>query len=96
LREEDQIGCAWIAARLAKAGYVAEDERTTQVVERWRHASPSDCLISRSVDYLKRTGQTEDLQFILDRINDLDETYVFDSGEIVIAPELEPAVYNIA
>jgi 2-phosphosulfolactate phosphatase len=95
-REEDQIGCAWIAARLAKAGYVADDERTTKVVERWGNARPSDCLISGSVDYLKRTGQTEDLQFILDRINDLDETYVFDSGEVVIAPELEPAVYNIA
>jgi len=95
-REEDQIGCAWVAARLLKAGYVAEDKQTSDVVERWGTAKAYECLISRSVAYLKRTGQVEDLEFILDRINDLDETYVFEGSEVIIAPELEKTVYQIA
>ena len=79
-----------------EAGYVAEDKQTSDVVERWGTAKAYECLISRSVAYLKRTGQVEDLEFILDRINDLDETYVFEGSEVIIAPELEKTVYQIA
>src|SRR5947209_12201159 len=65
-REEDQICCAWIAALLARAGYAAENEATVEVLNRWRDAKASDCLNSRSVDYLRRTGQLADLHFILE------------------------------
>jgi 2-phosphosulfolactate phosphatase len=74
-REEDQIACAWIAARLQQAGYVAENAATAEIMNRWRDAPATDCLQSRSVDYLKRTNQMKDLQFILDRINDLQECF---------------------
>lgn len=95
-REEDQIGCAWVAADLMKSGYVAEDRRTSEIVERWRNSTAHDCLISRSVAYLKRTNQMEDLEFILERVNDLDETYLVEDNEVVAAPELDRTSYRIA
>jgi 2-phosphosulfolactate phosphatase len=84
-REEDQIGCAWIASDLVKAGYVPEDKITAEVLSRWGTAQATDCLISHSVDYLKKTNQEEDLEFILERINDLNETYIFHSNEVMLA-----------
>ena len=93
-REEDQICCAWIGAQLVQAGYVPENETTVKVLSRWADAKPADCLISRSVDYLKRTGQFADLRFILERIDDLDETFMLPNEEVVmIAPDV-PAHQN--
>jgi 2-phosphosulfolactate phosphatase len=54
------------------------------VLSRWANAQPHACLISRSVDYLRRTGQLADLRFILDRIDDLDETFIFRNDEVVM------------
>lgn len=83
-REEDQLCCAWIGTELARHGYVPQDRRTSEIVNRWANASSSDCLISKSVDYLKRTGQLADLHFILNRINDLDATFVLQNGQVVM------------
>ena len=83
-REEDQICCAWIAAQLVLAGYTPETETTVEVLRRWAHAKPHACLISRSVEYLRRTGQLADLRFILDRIDDLDETFILRNDEVVM------------
>ena len=52
-REEDQMGCAWIAASLERAGYVPEDAASAQIVHRWGDAPASAWLISKSVDYLR-------------------------------------------
>jgi 2-phosphosulfolactate phosphatase len=88
-REEDQICCAWIAALLARAGYAAENEATVQVLNRWGHAKASDCLVSRSVDYLRRTGQLADLHFILERIDDIDDTFILRDQQVVrITPDV--------
>lgn len=84
-REEDQICCAWIAAELVQAGYVAQDNATVGVLDRWAKAKASDCLVSRSVDYLTRTGQLSDLHFILERVDDVDETFTLQNGEVVAA-----------
>jgi len=83
-REEDQICCAWIAAQLVLAGYTPETETTVEVLRRWAHAKPHACLISRSVEYLRRTHQLADLRFILDRIDDLDETFILRNDEVVM------------
>jgi len=83
-REEDQICCAWIAAQLVMAGYTPETETTAEVLRRWANAKPEACLISRSVEYLRRTGQLADLRFILDRIDDLDETFILRNDEVVM------------
>jgi len=84
-REEDQICCAWIAERLVRAGYVPQDSKTMDILNRWGHASATDCLVSRSVDYLRRTGQIADLQFILEKVDDLDLALTLRDGEIVTA-----------
>lgn len=88
-RQEDQIGCAWIAAELIRDGYVPEDKQTVEILQQWANADATDCLISKSVDYLRRTNQLRDLYFILDRVNDISETFVLQKQEIVVAPESE-------
>lgn len=82
-REEDQLCCAWIAASLVKAGYKPRDTRTAALIARWEGASLREFLISNSVSYLRRTGQLQDLEFILDRINDLDSVPRLRGSEIV-------------
>jgi len=84
-REEDQIGCAWIAASLARKGYVPEDTASAGILDRWGDAPAAACLVSKSVDYLKSTQQIEDLLFILDRVNDLRETFTVDASGRVVA-----------
>ena len=90
-RDEDQICCALVGAQLVQLGYVPENETTITAMNRWANAKPSDCLHSRSVDYLRRTGQLADLRFILERIDDLAETFIVQNGEVVMvkpAPSL--------
>jgi 2-phosphosulfolactate phosphatase len=82
-REEDQIGCAWLGKRLLQAGYVPKDDGTSSIVARWGSAKASDCIVSRSVNYLRRTNQMADLDFILDHVNDLAGIFVLRQGEVV-------------
>lgn len=83
-REEDQLCCAWIGAELARLGYAPQDQRTLEILDRWTNARSSDCLTSRSVDYLRRTGQLADLDFILKTVDDLDQVFVLQRGEVVM------------
>jgi 2-phosphosulfolactate phosphatase len=74
-REEDQLCCAWIAGALVDAGFDA-DSRTLELVERWR-ASPVEAIVdSDSAEYLRRSGQEEDLQFVLSHVDDVDAVFV--------------------
>jgi 2-phosphosulfolactate phosphatase len=81
-RREDQFGCARIAAGLLDAGYRADDDRTLEIVERWRDAPVEVCADGRSAEYLRRTGQLEDLEFVLTRIDDVDGVFRFEEGEL--------------
>jgi len=85
-REEDQMCCAWIADGLMKAGYTPEDERAAEVVSRWRDASVEACRLGNSAEYLRKTGQTRDLEYILTHVNDLDSTFMVKQDEIVRTP----------
>jgi 2-phosphosulfolactate phosphatase len=82
-REEDQMCCAWIAAGLMKAGYKPEDERTVEVVDRWKKASVEACTLGNSAEYLRKSGQTRDLEFIVTYVNDLDSAFIVRHSEIV-------------
>ena len=84
-REEDQICCAWIAARLARSGYRPENSASGELLHRWAGAKASACVMSRSVEYLHRTGQLADLRFILRHVNDLDAAFVVRNGEVTAA-----------
>ena len=82
-REEDQICCAWIARELIDAGYEPENERTSSIVERWGTAAADACLCSRSAEYLLKSGQTMDLDFTLEHVDDLPHVFMMKDGEVV-------------
>ncbi len=90
-REEDQICCAWIAAGLMRRGHVAANQQTAGIVSRWGDAPPSACLGSCSVDFLRRTRQLRDLDFILAHIDDVSEVFEVREGEVkMIHPRIFP------
>jgi 2-phosphosulfolactate phosphatase len=82
-REEDQICCAWIARELITAGFEPENERTAAIVEKWGNAPADACLVSRSAEYLRKSGQTMDLDFTLEHVNDLPMVFMMKDGEVV-------------
>jgi len=84
-RREDQIGCAWVAEKLLQSGYRAETQRTNDLVRRWRNANVNEIRGGKSAEYLIRSGQQEDLEFILDHIDDLQTVPSLVNGELVSA-----------
>jgi 2-phosphosulfolactate phosphatase len=84
-RQEDQLGCAWIARALVDAGFEPQDDRTDTIVRRWRESEVEAITASKSAEYLRNTGQLADLDFVLTHVDDLDSAYVFRDGEIVAA-----------
>lgn len=70
-RREDQIGAAWVGKQLMKHGYTAENERTKQLVDKWDGCSVEEIREGNSAQYLKRSGQVHDLEFILHHVDDL-------------------------
>lgn len=82
-REEDQACCAWIAYQLIRSGYAPANARTAVLAERWSDRRPKDCLSSRSVRFLKRTGRLEDLNFIFSHIDDLHRIFTVQNGEVL-------------
>lgn len=94
-RKEDQMCCAWIARDLAAVGYIPEDRRTAELINRWSGESPEFARTGKSADYLRKSGQTKDLEFILTHINDLRSAYVMKGSEVSVLPagesELVPA-----
>jgi 2-phosphosulfolactate phosphatase len=82
-REEDELCCAWIAEEIIGQGYKPENEMTVQIVERYSGASVDIIREGNSAAYLRRTGQTQDLDFILTHVDDLNCIYQFKNDEIV-------------
>lgn len=84
-REEDQVVCAWIAGGLVEAGYQPLAE-TAEIVARWRDAPVEAVAGGRSAEYLRRTGQVDDLEFVLAHIDDLTATFQLDGEGLVMRP----------
>ena len=84
-RREDQMGCAWVAARLLDRGYRAGTEKTADLVSRWRHARVEELRSGKSAEYLVRSGQQHDLEFVLSHVDDLDTVPSLVGGELVAA-----------
>jgi 2-phosphosulfolactate phosphatase len=82
-REEDQLCCAWIAEGLIAAGYRAVDEHTQQLVQRWSGRPAEALTCSKSVDFLRDTGQMRDLEFVLSHVDDLAQVFRLEGGQIV-------------
>jgi 2-phosphosulfolactate phosphatase len=82
-RVEDQLCCAWIAQGLIQHGYKPENKGTMNIVERWREAPASSILEGKSAIYLAKSGQTEDLDYIVSHVDDLNSIYYLEDGQIV-------------
>lgn len=72
-----------ISRPMIEAGYVPANDQTGEIVERWRDSPPEACLNGNSANYLRRSGQLKDLDFILSHINDLDGAFVLGNNEII-------------
>jgi 2-phosphosulfolactate phosphatase len=81
-REEDQMGCSWLAEALLRAGYRAETGATAELVERWRGVPAAAIEGGPSVAYLRRTDQLRDLEFTVGHVDDLDLVCVIEGNEI--------------
>jgi 2-phosphosulfolactate phosphatase len=91
-RREDQMGCAWVAEKLLEAGYVAETQQTRELVARWHRASAEEVRGTESAEYLHRSGQLEDLDFVLRHIDDLQTVPSLVDGHLIAAAgSVEPA-----
>ena len=86
-REEDQICCAWLGGLLTDAGYMAENDETNRIIERWRHAPATASEISNSVGYLSKSGQLRDYDFIVDHIDDVDQACSIVGNEVFAGPD---------
>jgi 2-phosphosulfolactate phosphatase len=95
-REEDQICCGWIAAGLISKGYTPENLLTASIADRWRDEPPEACLCSHSVDFLRRTGRLNDLDFILGHIDDLPSAFAVRKGEVEMIPQKQDVVPTFA
>ena len=84
-REEDQLGCAWIARLLLDAGFHAANDSTKDIVGRWEQASVDTITTGASADYLRRTDQEQDLDFVLRHVDDVDAAVVVEAGEVLRA-----------
>lgn len=85
-REEDQLCCARIASGLMKAGFAPEDDKTFEIVNRWKDKPVTICGEGKSAEYLRRSGQTKDLDYILRHVNDLNTPLSIKNDEIVKTP----------
>lgn len=90
-REEDQLACAWIAAPLVAQGFrpVAQ---AGAVIERWRPEPVDAIAAGKSAAYLRRSGQTADLDFVLSHVDDFDVVCALQDGEIVVPAPIRAAV----
>jgi 2-phosphosulfolactate phosphatase len=86
-REEDQLGCAWIAGLLLDAGFLPADRRTVEIVNEWSKTPVDAWLENKSAVYLRRTGQLADLNFILEHVSDLEALFMLNNGEVVMNSE---------
>lgn len=89
-RREDQMGCAWVADRLIKDGYRAQDAETTCYIARWDGKGPDEIKEGKSAQYLMKSGQERDLDYVLSHIDDTCCVPSLSNGELV-ANHAEPA-----
>lgn len=84
-RVEDQMGCCWVADRLVQCGYEATTPQTRECILRWRSAEPETALQSESVRYLMESNQSDDVDFVLEHIDDVDTVPKLANYELVPA-----------
>jgi 2-phosphosulfolactate phosphatase len=89
-REEDQLCCAWIAGRLRTTGHEPADDSTQRIIDYWAAADVTEAGRGRSAEYLRATGQTADLDFILSHVDDVDDVFILAGDEVILAAVRSP------
>jgi len=84
-RREDQMCCAFIADQLLSTGYEAENQKTMEIITRWRGADLQLAASGRSGKYLRDSGQQSDIDFILAHYDDLQVVPILVGEELVSA-----------
>lgn len=88
-RPEDQMVCAWIGQRLLEDGLDVENESTLKEVAAWRDADPKVITSSPSADYLRDTNQTQDIDFVLHHVDDVDAIALYNGQQVTLLPTVE-------
>lgn len=70
-REEDQLCAAWIANLLTQSGFKTANAETARVIERWKDEPAEIIRGGNSAAYLLRSDQSQDLEFVLNHVDDL-------------------------
>lgn len=89
-RREDKMGCAYLASRLMDQGFLPASPDVDKFVRKWSAVEPTEAARGRSADYLRNSGQSKDLDFIINHIDDLNIAPVMIGHEIV-----DPSRYNL-
>ncbi len=84
-RREDQLGCVRVVEQLVSLGFTPETEETNVLMAKWHDADLETLRDGRSATYLERTGQSQDIDFTYNHIDDLPIVPVLVNDEIVIA-----------
>nr|MDQ3879446.1 hypothetical protein [Actinomycetota bacterium] len=82
LRIEDELCCALIASRLLDGGFTG-DAHTAAVAARWGEVDLDVMRNGRSAAYLARSGQHDDLEFILAHLDDVNAAFTIDDVELL-------------
>lgn len=83
-RREDQLCCAWIARRLVETGFEPANDETADLIEKWHGENTEVIREGGSAQYLRRSGQVHDLEFVLHYQEDLQVVPRLKNGSVLI------------
>jgi phosphosulfolactate phosphohydrolase-like enzyme len=82
-RCEDQLVSAWLARALVERGFEPEGRLTDRELARWARAELAVTRLGKGAELLRQIGRVEDLEFVLDRVDDIDLACTVVGGEVV-------------
>jgi 2-phosphosulfolactate phosphatase len=82
-RSEDVLCCTLLASSLIAAGYEPLDAKTQDLINTWSRTPLSAIAHGRSAQYLRESGQADDLAFVLTHIDDVHSVYRFLRHQVV-------------
>jgi 2-phosphosulfolactate phosphatase len=80
-RPEDSMACARIGRFLMTNGFTPEDARSAEQVARWAELEVETVGNGASADFLRATGQEEDIDFVVGHVDDVDLVVIYDGLE---------------
>lgn len=85
-RPEDQMVCAWIGQRLLGHGFRAENEATVRELAAWDGVRVEAIISSPSAEYLRNSNQTQDIDFVLGHVDDVDAIALYNGQQVSLLP----------